>query len=312
MKRTQKLYKAIFPVQPDLSVIIVNWNTRELLAKSLASVFVTIHKCSFEVIVVDNGSTDGSSQMVREQFPEVHLIENQENLGFARANNQAIRQCRGDFVLLLNSDAFLMQGAVDRMMELSLINDQAGIVGPTLFYPDGRSQRSHGPLPTLTSEMISLAGFDKIRLWPIKRYRLPDPFETGFVSGACMFVRRSMLQEIGLFDENFFFFSEEVDLCYRAHKAGWKVFFIPFAVAIHIEAGSSGMTANRRLNLYRGKLRYFAKHYGDSAKNQLLIAMRILTTIKVWSYSMLRWVTLGNIARDQFWRIVSAGLSSES
>jgi GT2 family glycosyltransferase len=299
-------------VQPDVSIMIVNWNTRELLASCLSAVFETIHKCSFEVIVVDNGSTDGSPQRVREQFSQVHLIENQENLGFARANNQAIQQCRGDFILLLNSDAFLKEGAIDQMIDFVLLNRQAGIVGPRLLYPDGRPQKSHGPLPTLTSEMISLSGVDKIHLWLTKRKKLSDPFETGFVSGACMLVRRSMLQEIGLLDEDFFFFSEEIDLCYRAKKAGWKVFFVPSTEAIHLEAGSSGMTANRRLRLYRGKLRYFAKHYGETAKFRLFIAMRILTIIKVWCFSMLRWVTLGNISRDQFWRSVSAGLSSEN
>jgi GT2 family glycosyltransferase len=311
MKKVRLKKKVVFPVQPDVSVIIVNWNTRELLASSLTAVFATIHKCSFEVIVVDNGSTDNSPQMVRKQFPQVHLIENQENLGFARANNQAIQQCQGGFILLLNSDAFLREGAIDQMIDFLLLNRQAGIVGPRLLYPDGRLQKSHGPLPTLASEMISLAGFDKMR-WPIKKNKLSDPFETGFVSGACMMVRRSLLQEIGLLDEDFFFFSEEIDLCYRARKAGWKVFIVPSAAAVHMEAGSSGMTPNRRLRLYRGKLRYFAKHYGDTAQSRLYIAMRILTTVKVWSYSMLRWGTLGSIARDQFWRSVSAGLSGEN
>jgi GT2 family glycosyltransferase len=311
MKRVRLKKEVISPVQPDVSIIIVNWNTRELLSSCLAAVFTTIHKCSIEVLVVDNGSVDGSPQMVRDQFPQVHLIENQENLGFARANNQAIQQCRGGFILLLNSDAFLQEGAIDQMIDFLLLNRQAGIVGPRLLYPDGRRQKSHGPLPTLASETISLAGFDKLH-WPIKRIKLSDPFETGFVSGACMMARRSMLQEIGLLDEDFFFFSEEIDLCYRARKAGWKVFFVPSAAAVHMEAGSSGMTANRRLRLYRGKLRYFAKHYDENAKTRLFIAMRIMTTIKVWCYSMLRWVTLGNFSRDQFWRSVSAGLSGEN
>jgi GT2 family glycosyltransferase len=295
----------------NLSIIIVNWNTRDLLAKSLEAVYKTIHSCEYEVFVVDNGSTDGSHQMVREKYPEVLLIENQKNLGFAKANNQAIQQCKGKYVLLLNSDAFLSNGAVDQMMELAESNCQIGIIGACLVYQDGQLQISHGQLPSFFSEFKSLVGYDKLHKLFRKSDQSSASFETGFVSGACMLVRQSTLQQIGLLDESFFFFSEEIDLCYRAQKAGWKVFYSPSALVMHLEGGTSGMNANRILLLYRGKLRYFEKHYGVPAKQKLLKTMQIITMVKVWTYSMLRWITLGHIKKDQFWRTVAVSLLSE-
>jgi hypothetical protein len=295
----------------DLSVIIVNWNTRELLRASLASVYDTLHGVDFEVYVVDNGSTDGSQQMVREDFPQAILLENGENLGFARANNRALRLCQGEYILLLNSDAALQGDAAARLLEAAQNNPQGGIFGASLFYPDGRPQPSYGPLPTFASELASLLGLDK-RLG--RRGAAPAegaPIEAGYVDGACQLLRRSMLDQIGLFDEQFFFFSEEIDLCTRAHQGGWQVLHVPAARVTHVGGGSTVSSASRTLLLYRGKLLYFKKHHGPAAQKRLYLAMRATSWLKFRAYALRRWLSRGRVAKDHIWQVVAAGLSKQ-
>lgn len=289
----------------DLSIIIVNWNTCDLLRQCLKSVYDTVHGLSFEVIVVDNGSSDGSVEMVRREFPQVVLIENRENLGFARANNQAIHISRGDLALFLNSDAFLRTDAVQQLVRTMRDHPDVGIAGPALFFPDGRVQASHSPLPSLRSETMSLLGLDRLP----RRIAVVDSkcgyFETGGVSGACFVSRRQVFDEIGLFDEGFFMFSEEIDLCYRAWIAGWKVVHVPTAHVYHVGGGSTGTTAKRLLMLYRSKLRYFSKHFGAAAERALLIAMRVTILSKMCLYTTLSWLGMVDANRVALWRMVS-------
>lgn len=293
----------------DLSVIIVNWNTRDLLAKSVESVTSTVHDLTVEVFVVDNASTDGSPEMVRERFPEVQLLANSENVGFARANNQAIRQCQGKYVLLLNSDAALTAGAAHALVATLENDPKAGIAGATLVYPDGRPQVSYAPLPTLWSELAGLTGLDRV----VRKLRRPQqagkgPLETGMVDGACFLARSSMLDEIGLLDERFFMFNEEVDLCYRAHTAGWKVIHVPEAVTVHVAGGSTGVTPGRLLRLYRGKLQYFQKHYGASGERSLRRAMRAVTAAKIFFYTLTNRAGMDRSHKETLWREVAQGL----
>lgn len=295
----------------SLSIIIVNWNTRDLLAQALQSVYDTAQGLAFEVFVVDNASSDGSAAMVRERFPDVRLIENAENVGFARANNQAIRASAGEYVLLLNSDARVTGDCVSQMARLMDERADVGIVGPQLVYPDGRPQAACGPLPSLASEIRSLFGLDRLGWGGGHRGGSTQDFrETGYVAGACMMIRRRALDEVGLLDEGYFMFSEEIDLCYRAHQAGWKVMHLPGALAIHVGGGSTGVTPERILRLYRGKLQYFAKHHGDRSGRMLLTAMRIATGVKVVGYTLLRAVSGGRVQKDALWREVARELGS--
>jgi GT2 family glycosyltransferase len=296
----------------DLSIIIVNWNTRELLLSSIASVYATIHKIDFEVFVEDNCSIDGSPQMVRENYPLVHLLENEINLGFAKANNQAIQLCQGEYILLLNSDAFLQENVVAQLMQAARDNPNAGILGARLVYPDGRPQLSHGPLPTLRSELASLLGLDKH--WgknEVNRYS-QDVVQTGYVNGACLLIRRDLLDQIGLFDEQFFFFSEEIDLCYRAHQAGWHVLHVPAAEVVHVGGGSTVSSASRTLLLYRGKLLYFKKHHGSNVQKRLLLAMRATSWAKSKAYALRKKIIRGRPVKDHIWQVVSAGLRNQN
>ncbi len=287
----------------DLSVIIVNWNTCSLLMQCIDSIQGSKPGYSFDIWVIDNHSTDDSVQMIRQDYPTVSLIGNTENVGFSRANNQALRLCSGRYVLLLNSDAFVQENALARMIQFMEAHAEAGIVGANLFYPDGRPQMAHGPLPSLVSEMISLLGLDRFQRragngldkgW----------IETGVVGGACLLARRSMLDQIGLLDERYFMFSEEIDLCRRAHQAGWKVAFLPSARVIHLEGGSTGRTPERILRLYRSKLLYFEKHHGQVAHQVLFAAIRLATILKVITFSICGWLVKDRRASADFWRQV--------
>jgi GT2 family glycosyltransferase len=246
--------------------------------------------------------------MVRRRFPRAGLIENRANLGFARASNQAIRAGRGGCVLLLNSDAFLTPQAVRRLLGCLQADGQIGIAGAALVDPRGRPQPSHGRLPSLPSEILSLFGLDKLLSNPSSRVLARPWIETGWVSGACLLARRSMLDQIGLLDESFFLFGEEVDLCCRARLAGWKVALLPAARVVHVGGGSMGVTAHRILLLYRGKLRYFEKHFGRRAAERLWAAMRCTSLGKLCLYSLLRLLSLGKVRKDALWSDIAGRL----
>jgi GT2 family glycosyltransferase len=293
------------PIPPDLSIIIVNWNTRQLLSQCLRSMIDNLHGMSIESFVVDNGSTDNSVEMVRIEFPEVTLIENHENLGFARANNQAIQHSQGRYILLLNSDAFLSPNAIQKMIQLMEADVSIGIAGACLVYPDRGYQKAHGPLPNYCSEVCSLFGLDKLYKAKVNSQECQ---ETGWVNGACMLIRKTLLDQIGLLDEVFFMFNEEIDLCNRCHKVGAKVVYVKSAIVIHVEGGSTGQTVQRIIRLYSGKLQYFYKYFGSKVENRLKNMMVIASIFKFVIYRLLRVISLGRSRKDEFWWDVSKKL----
>ncbi len=269
-----------------ISLIIVNWNTCELLAGCLASVTgdqlsvngdqssttdnrlpSTDHRSPItEVIVVDNASTDGSAAMIRERFPQVQLVENRENVGFARANNQAICHSRGGYVALLNSDTVVHEGALAALVAFMDAYPQAGACGPRLLNGDGTLQPSVHPMLTPGREFWRLAFLD--RLWPRATYNqerwdtvTPRPVEV--IKGACLLLRRSALDQVGLLDDQYFMYTEEVDLCYRLAQAGWGLWLVPQAVVTHFGEGSSKQVREAMyLQLYRSKVQFYYKFGG--------------------------------------------------
>jgi GT2 family glycosyltransferase len=256
----------------ELSVLIVNWNTRDLLAQCLTSIVsdpTWLAGYSAEVWVVDNASSDGSPEMVREQFPWVKLIENGENVGFARANNQAIRRSSGAYLLLLNSDTAVKPHAVQRLLSFMAEHPEVGAAGARLFYADGTMQTSCYPAPSLSRELWRLFHLDA--LWPYSAYRVGswDFVKTHPVDvllGACLMLRREVVDQVGLLDETYFMYSEEVDLCHRIRQAGWLIRWVPEAEVIHFSGQSTKQAAvDMFLQLYHGKLRYFRKHHGRTA-----------------------------------------------
>lgn len=254
----------------DVSIIIVNWNTRDLLIKCLGLVYSTITGLSFEVIVVDNASTDNSVSAARKLFPGVQFIENTENSGFAQANNQAIEVSQGRFLLLLNTDTFVYEGAIKIMVTFMDAHPAVGAAGCRLYYEDGSLQRSCSSFPTVLTELWQILWLD--RIFPSNRvfgtymmtYWAMDDFrEVDAVIGACMMLRQEAIKQVGLLDDQFFMYSEEVDLCYRLKQAGWKIYFVPNAEAIHLWGGSSHKIKRESfLRLYKSRVQFFRKHYG--------------------------------------------------
>jgi len=280
----------------DLSIIILNWNTRELLARCLESVYSTVSDPSFEIIVVDNGSTDGSQAMLRDQFPRVHLIQNQENVGFARANNQAVAASQGRYTLLLNSDATLLPNAVQAMLDLAESRPRAGVIGAQLLNADGSFQASHTPFPNLWREFLILSGVGRLiygRWYPSRgpeEGKGPQPVD--YVEGACMLIRREAFDDTGGLDEGYFMYAEEVDLCYAMRERGWQVWYQPAARVIHLGGGSSrNRQTQREADLYRSRVRFFRKHYGDRAARLLKCQIYGLTAIKAIVHGLLRLVS---------------------
>jgi len=271
-----------------LSIIIVNWNTRELLAQCLESVgneilaHGTVPK-SAEVFVVDNASTDGSAALVRERFPWVQLIENAENVGFARANNQAMREATGKYIMLLNSDTQLLPGTLPPFLAFMEQNPAVGMVGPEIIDGQGKVQLSWAQFPTLLTELLGvhLRG---------RKFLSPEVYAVDWLAGACLLVRREVLEQVGLFDERFFLYSEETDWCKRIVVAGWQIVYYPAVRVLHYEGRSSIQDRERSyFLLHHSKVLYAEKHFGRKSAIFLRVGFVMLAYLKAG----FRWV-LGN------------------
>lgn len=253
----------------NLSILIVNWNTRDLLQGCLESLYAHLPQGGFEVIVVDNASTDGSAQMVAEHFPQVRLIQNAENRGFGRANNQAAAQAEGCYLLLLNPDTVIRERAVQALVDHLHRHPQVGAVGPCLLNPDGSLQVSAHPAPTLTREAWRLLHLDALvpfSQYPAAKWRSTAPQAVEVLMGACLLVRSDLFRQVGMFDEQFFIYSEEVDLCHRIRQAGWELHWLPAARVTHFGGQSTRQMADEMfIELHRNKIRYFRKHDGRLA-----------------------------------------------
>lgn len=243
----------------DLSVIIPNYNTSALLERCLISVFasLTYSDISFEVIVVDNASSDGSPEAVSKKFPQVHLLRNKTNLGYGKANNQAIKIAKGRYVLLLNSDIIVQNDAIGALYRF-IKEKKMAFTGGKLLNEDGSPQASCGPFFSLP--VVALVLFAKGDYWGVTRSSPNETQTVDWVSGACLMGRRSSFLDVGLFDENIFMYMDEIELLYRARKKGYTTFFYRRARFIHAGAGSSKDRRSPVLNIYRGLLYFYGKH----------------------------------------------------
>lgn len=264
----------------DVSVVIVSFNTRDLLRECLDSVRRQ-EGVSMEVLVVDNASRDGSAEMVRREFPDVRLTASAENLGFAGANNVAFRQARGRHVVLLNSDAFLKPGVLEQAVRQMDGDKRVGLAGALLVGRDGSWQPSARLFPSVFNDLLSLTGlsskYRSSRFFGRVDRTWADPkaaADTDWVPGAFSIIRREALEQVGYFDERFFLYYEEVDLCRRLKAAGHRIAYWPELEVIHI-GGESSRTVNRlnlsssgsQLTLWRmrSQLLYYRKHHGWTA-----------------------------------------------
>jgi GT2 family glycosyltransferase len=250
----------------DISIIVVSFNTKGLLLDCLASVFETVKGISFEVWVVDNNSTDGTVEATREKYPTIKIIKNTENLGFAAANNQAFRQMNGDYALLLNTDTVLTNGAVKELFDFMEANPEAGMACGQLLNLDGSSQNSIANFPT-TLTLLSNETLLKILLpkkFPSKRRKYVSPLKIDSCIGACLMARKKAMDDIGLFDERYFFFFEETDWAYRMKRGGWAIYLVPTAKIFHAQGKTVGNTLNSRIMFYRSRYLFFKKWHRHS------------------------------------------------
>lgn len=254
-----------------LSVIIVSWNTKNLLKEAVASLYDDLNNTEikdFEVFVVDNNSNDGSVEMIRHVFPQVNLIANQENLGFGKANNQALKICNGEFVLLLNPDTQVIPRSISSLLKFAENHPKAGIVAPQLLNDDGSIQRSCRAFPTFQGMFYELSGLSRMfpKVEKFRQYKMLDfdhtqTREVDQPEGACLLVRKQALTEVGIFDEKFFMLFEEVDLCYRIKKADWEIWFNPESKIIHYYGQSiKQVKAKMIVSSHKGMFYYWSKH----------------------------------------------------
>ncbi len=255
-----------------LSIVIICWNDFKVIRECLRSIFDGTHATEFEVIVSDNGSTDDSCEFIRQNYPTVRIIHNGANLGFAAGNNAGITAATGEYVLILNPDTIIHDGAFDRWIEFADQHSTAGAFGCRVLNPDGSYQISARPFPTLGRDLIAAAYLrplahlstrclsDKYVGWDGTTERPVD-----WQSGCCVLVRGELLKKIGGFDERFFYHFEEVDLCRRIWQAGYEVLYTPVASITHLGGQSvSRFPVRFALERERNRYRYYYKHFGKA------------------------------------------------
>lgn len=287
---------------PTLSIIILNWNTYDLLLQCLETVLATKATIDCEIIVVDNASTDNSVSAVRERFPQVQIVENKENVGFARGNNIGVAACAGQYALILNTDAFLQPGALTELLRVAESDAQAGIVGAQLRNPNGTFQASYTSFPTLWREFLILSTLGRALLGHHYPSSGPDesdgPQKVDYVEGACLLVSVEKYRAIGGFDESYFMYSEEVDLCYRMHKKGWDVWYAPGARVVHQGGASSqGRKPEREGDLYRSRVQFFRTYYGALTAESLKLMIYTFTLPKWLAHRLIRLISGGRLGR---------------
>jgi N-acetylglucosaminyl-diphospho-decaprenol L-rhamnosyltransferase len=266
-------------VTPRVSAVLVSWNTRNDLLDALASLDRV--RLPLEVIVVDNASSDGTAEAVRLARPNVFLIANAENVGFGRAANQGIRAARAPYVLLLNSDAALQPGALEALVALLDARSDVAVAAPRTRYEDGSIQVSFGKDLTPLNEFVQrrlvkgVARREPRALVQAERAAGVE-HEPDWVSGSCWLARREALEAVGLFDEGYFLYEEDADLCLRLRRAGFRIVFTPAAEAVHRQGKSAELSEGRALSEYhRSHVRYYDKHNGLLARAALRLSLKL-------------------------------------
>jgi GT2 family glycosyltransferase len=280
------------PFDLTLSVAIVNWNTRQMLLDALDSIYSAPPSFPFEVIVVDNASQDGSAPAVAERFPQVVLIANTDNTGYAEGNNQAMKIAKAAYILLLNPDVLLPVGGLERAVGFMEAHREAGALGVRQVHPDGRLQRSVRGFPTPMTVLWELLGLS--RLFPNSRlfgaYRMTW-FDYAHVAevdqpmGTFLLMRRAVVEQIGMLDEAFPIFFNEVDWCLRCKRAGWKIFFTPDVEIVHYGGASTTQVgAAMAWESRRGLLQFYNKHYAAAR----FWPLRILIALVSWPHAWIQ------------------------
>jgi hypothetical protein len=261
--------------EPELSVVLVNYNDRAHLPACLSSLEKAVSGLSAEVILVDNHSEDGSPELVRSAFPWVRLIENDQNVGYPRANNIGFSQCHGDYVFFLNTDTVVPAAAPAALLAEIKARPEVGAVGPALVHENGRIQVSFGTRVGFFSEIcqkLILNPFFRIALRRSRKAR-----GVGWLSGACLLARRASIEAAGLFDEGFFLYFEDIDLCRRITAEGFKLLFFPEVRVSHVGgAATSALRWQSRLEYRRSQLRFYEKHSSRLSLRLLKLYLKLI------------------------------------
>lgn len=277
----------------DVSIIIVNWNTKSLLQNCIASVYKQQDNVKCEIIVVDNASTDGSIEMIETNFPQIALIKNSKNRGFASANNQGIAVAKGRYVLLLNSDTIILNNAISKTVSFADNNPFAAVVACKVLNPDMSLQPTCFMFPSILNMVLSSSYLYKI--FPRSKFFGREQMtwwdrntvkEVDVVTGCFMLVRRKAIEQIGLMDERFFMYGEETDWCYRFKQAGWKIIFAPVSEIIHIGNQSAKLHPSSMLLQLRGSILIFMqKHRGPMqyAFACILVSAFYALRVPIWA-----------------------------
>lgn len=281
----------------DVSIIIVNWNTREILRDCLRSVYENAGKVDFDVIVIDNASTDGSAEMVRTEFDKVQLIANASNRGFAAANNQGMAVAGGRYVLLLNSDTIVLDGAIAKTVEFADAHPEAGVVGCRVLNPDRSLQPTCFLYPSVLNLLLAATYLNKLlprsRFFGRERmtwWSRDDVREVEVVTGCYMLVRREAIDRVGVMDEDYFMYGEETDWCWRFRRAGWRPMFTPAAEIIHLGGQSTAQIRPQMLlQLRSAVLLFFRKRrtYPAYAAACVLMSLWFALRVPVWGFKAL-------------------------
>jgi GT2 family glycosyltransferase len=261
----------------EISIVIVNWNSKQYIRKCLDSIRLTTFKEAVEIIIVDNGSTDGSTDEIEKYFPEVRLIKNKSNMGFARANNIGIRVSRGNIVCLINSDVKVLDNSIWKMYSYLVEHSNVGIIGPRVLNPDLSLQNSILKLPSISNSLVRAFGADSI----MKRAKKQsdEVRSVGSLAGCFLMVKKAAIDDVGLLDEQFFFYAEDIDWCKRFIDANWEVLYFPEAKIIHYGGGSSAVSPIKYyVEMHKANLRYWKKHH-NRAEQLLYISIVILHQI---------------------------------
>ena len=273
------------PQLTEVSIVLVCWNNKDYLDPCLQSLYGGNVNHSFDVVAVDNGSTDGSQAMLQEKYPQILIIQNDKNVGLSKASNQGIEATKGKYVLLLNNDTLINRMTIDPLVDFLDDHPEAGAVGGRLFNPDGSFQGGYADFSTLLEEFLIATHIGEL-IWPgYPSHGNTDQVKPGgWLSSACLLVRREALNQVGFLDEEYFIYGDEADLQYRLKKGGWKVYYLPSSTIIHY-GGRSMNRWRRRKMVYRGKMLFYKKNYGIFKTGLLRVMLFVLSLLKliIWA-----------------------------
>lgn len=305
---------------PNLSVVIVSYNTLEITRRCLQSIAENQGQLKLQVVVVDNASTDGSPEMIEAEFPNVHLIKNSQNLGFAAANNLGFAICDSELILLLNSDTEILGNVLHESICFLQQHQDVAVLGCRVLNPDRTMQRTCFMYPSLLNLFLMTSGLSKLK-WPkffgraqMLHWQRDTERDVQVVTGCYMVVKQRAMEQVGVLDEAFFFCGEETDWCLRFRKAGWRVVFSPVGEIVHIgNASGRSYKWKRDIMLTEGIVRFNRKHYGTAVA---LLAFLILSAFNLshavlWCFfNLIRPTDENRLRRDHFMQVTKHMLSA--